>query len=193
MSQLFTSGDQSTTGYPYAKKKKTKLQNPHLVMMIKWEIFVKLLHRASLYTLVPFILGFQMKPFPSLEQKKGIKMKNRLCECAFRDHFLHMLWILVHNCPLGLPWPGLSPLHTAWPYSPPQTLQQLPCHRAFAHVSPKARECLPLQALGLPRWLSGKEPTCQCSRRRFNPWVGKIPWRRKWLLTPVFLPGESHG
>ena len=27
----------------------------------------------------------------------------------------------------------------------------------------------------------------------FNPWVGKIPWRRKWQPTPVFLPGESHG
>ena len=28
---------------------------------------------------------------------------------------------------------------------------------------------------------------------RFDPWVGKIPWRRKWLLAPVFLLGESHG
>jgi len=27
----------------------------------------------------------------------------------------------------------------------------------------------------------------------FDPWVGKIPWRREWLLTPVFLPGEFHG
>ena len=27
----------------------------------------------------------------------------------------------------------------------------------------------------------------------FNPWVGKIPWRREWLPTPVFLPGEFHG
>ena len=27
----------------------------------------------------------------------------------------------------------------------------------------------------------------------FNPWVGKIPWRRKWQPTSVFLPGESHG
>ena len=27
----------------------------------------------------------------------------------------------------------------------------------------------------------------------FNPWVGKISWRRKWQPTPVFLPGESHG
>ena len=47
---------------------------------------------------------------------------------------------------------------------------------------------------GLPRWLSGKEPACQCrsSRRRgFNPWVRKIPWSRQ--PTPVFLPGKSHG
>ena len=28
---------------------------------------------------------------------------------------------------------------------------------------------------------------------RFDPWIGKIPWRRKWQPTPVFLPGESHG
>ena len=27
----------------------------------------------------------------------------------------------------------------------------------------------------------------------FDPWVGKIPWRRAWQFTPVFLPGESHG
>ena len=42
----------------------------------------------------------------------------------------------------------------------------------------------------------GKEPTCQyrrCKSSRFSPWVGKIPWRRAWQPTPVFLPGESHG
>ena len=33
----------------------------------------------------------------------------------------------------------------------------------------------------------------QCRRSRFDPWVGKIPWRRKWQPTPVFLPGEAHG
>ena len=43
--------------------------------------------------------------------------------------------------------------------------------------------------LGLPTWLSGKE----CRRRGFDPWVGKIPWRRKWQATPVFLSGKSHG
>ena len=30
-------------------------------------------------------------------------------------------------------------------------------------------------------------------RRGFDSWARKIPWRRKWLPTPVFLPGESHG
>ena len=33
----------------------------------------------------------------------------------------------------------------------------------------------------------------QCGRPGFNPWAGKMPWRRKWQPTAVFLPGESHG
>ena len=43
---------------------------------------------------------------------------------------------------------------------------------------------------------SGKETTSQCrkyKRQKFDPWVGKIPWRRKCQHTPVFLAGESHG
>ena len=32
----------------------------------------------------------------------------------------------------------------------------------------------------------------QCRRPGCDPWVGKIPWRRTWQPTPVFLPGESH-
>ena len=46
---------------------------------------------------------------------------------------------------------------------------------------------------GFPRWLSGKEFTWKCRRCGFNPWVMKIPWRRKWQPTPVFLPAKSHG
>ena len=48
---------------------------------------------------------------------------------------------------------------------------------------------------GLPRWLSGKESACQCKklkRCRLDPWVGKIPWRRKWHLNSGFLPGKSY-
>ena len=33
----------------------------------------------------------------------------------------------------------------------------------------------------------------ECRRPGFNPWIGKIPWRRKWQPTPLLLPGESHG
>ena len=39
----------------------------------------------------------------------------------------------------------------------------------------------------------GKESVCQCRRPGFDPWVRKIPWRRKWHPTPVLLSGEFHG
>ena len=39
----------------------------------------------------------------------------------------------------------------------------------------------------------GKRICLQRRRLEFSPWFGKIPWRREWLPTPVFLPGESHG
>jgi len=47
-------------------------------------------------------------------------------------------------------------------------------------VSLIVQEC---DLMGLPRWLSGKDSTCQCRRHRrleFDPWSGKIPWRKKW-------------
>ena len=47
--------------------------------------------------------------------------------------------------------------------------------------------------LGFPGGSESKESTCNAGRPGFNPWVGKIPWRRKWHPTPVFFPGEPHG
>ena len=47
-----------------------------------------------------------------------------------------------------------------------------------------------------PGGASGKEPACQCRRRKgckFDPLVRNIPWRRAWQPSPVFLPRESHG
>ena len=49
--------------------------------------------------------------------------------------------------------------------------------------------------LGFPGGASDKEPACQSRRQerhRFDPWVGKIPWRRAWQPTSVFFPAESH-
>ena len=53
-------------------------------------------------------------------------------------------------------------------------------------------------SIGLPRWLSDKESTCRFTlvlplESWVHPWVGKIPWSRKWQPAPVFLPGISHG
>ena len=62
----------------------------------------------------------------------------------------------------------------------------------------------------LPPFLHAPEISCACTlgsqvvlvvknlltgagRHAFRPWVGKVPWTRKWQPTPVFLPGESHG
>ena len=50
-----------------------------------------------------------------------------------------------------------------------------------------------LSLQGLPWWLSSEESTCQCRTCGFNPWVRKIPTRKKWQLTAEFLPGEPHG
>ena len=47
--------------------------------------------------------------------------------------------------------------------------------------------------LGLPLWLSWLRICLQCRRPGFSSWVGKIPWRRERLPTPVFWPGEFHG
>ena len=53
--------------------------------------------------------------------------------------------------------------------------------RMFSSLSPSTRAS---------PWLRGKESPCQWRRHRFSPWVGKIPWRRKWQPTQVFLPGN---
>ena len=54
--------------------------------------------------------------------------------------------------------------------------------------------CLALEPNpGFPRWHSGKESACQFRRHkgsRFDAWVRKIPWRKKWQTTAVLLPGK---
>ena len=49
---------------------------------------------------------------------------------------------------------------------------------------------------GFPGGACDKESACQCrrcKRRGFDPWVGKIPWRREWQHAPLFSSGKSHG
>ena len=63
----------------------------------------------------------------------------------------------------------------------------------YIFVSKSWFKFLLLWTIGLPRWLSSKEFTCRHKRPGFDPWVGKMPWRRAWQPAPVFLLGESHG
>ena len=63
-------------------------------------------------------------------------------------------------------------------------------------LSPLSVWSLSLSLLGFLGSAVGRESACQCRRHKrcgFHPWVGKIPWRRKWQPTPVLLPGKSHG
>ena len=61
-------------------------------------------------------------------------------------------------------------------------------HELYSHCD----LCLISRLLGFSDG-SGKESACQCRRCGLNPWVGKIPWRKKLEPIPVLLPGESHG
>ena len=80
---------------------------------------------------------------------------------------------LPSSCPWALCFlsPGLFPPFIG--ASPPQLPGKVCQEDKFSAAS---------QTWRLPRWHSG-----------FDPWVGKMPWRRKWQPTPVFLPGEFHG
>ena len=57
---------------------------------------------------------------------------------------------------------------------------------AVASTEPIAFKGLPWCFRGYRTWLQG-------GRHGFDPWVGRIPWRREWLPNPVFLSGGSHG
>ena len=59
---------------------------------------------------------------------------------------------------------------------------------------PGKRNGYPCQySWGFPGGSDGKRTYLQCRRPGFDPWVRKMPWRRDWLTTPIFLPGEVHG
>ena len=50
-----------------------------------------------------------------------------------------------------------------------------------------------IEMIVLPWGLRWQRICLQCKRPGFDPWVGKIPWRREWLPPPVFFAGEFHG
>ena len=93
----------------------------------------------------------------------------------------------------------ISPPHTL---DPGESIYSLNADYSFtgAQIALGLRVCLLTFFLttsffydGLPWWFRGRESACRCRRCRLDSWVGKIPWRRKWQPTLVFLPEKSHG
>ena len=60
------------------------------------------------------------------------------------------------------------------------------CKGPVGEFGPHPTSHVPLAVKNLPA-------NAEDTRRSFDPWVEKIPWRRAWKSTPVFLPGESQG
>ena len=63
----------------------------------------------------------------------------------------------------------------------------------FSFLLSRAENTLLQVLLGFPGISEDKESSLQCKRPEFDPWVGKMPWRREWQPTPEFLPGKFHG
>ena len=98
-------------------------------------------------------------------------------------------WTVVFQAPLSMGF-SRQEYWSGWPFPPPGDLPD-------PRIEPLSLSLLHWQEDSLPDFpggSDGKASVClQCRRPGFDPWVGKIPWRRKWQSTPVLLPGKSHG
>ena len=105
-------------------------------------------------------------------------------------------WIVI-SFSRDLPDSGIKPRSLAFqadslPSEPPG---KPPVEKTHIQIDKPSYKVLHFMTQGLSRWLSGKESACQRRRHlrlQFNPWVGKILWRRKWQPIPVFLSAKSH-
>ena len=125
----------------------------------------------------------------SLARKSGLRFTLTLCSLFPTPYF--------GNCfPCNaLPWPHFRTSVCGAPL----------CQDSRKRLSPLFTHTLPGRGCHSPEWFPSEVTNadykqgpkvvqcCQCWTHGFSPWAGKMPWRRKWQPTPVFLPGESHG
>ena len=124
--------------------------------------------------------GARMRPAPTAFPQRGetcslaqISLNLCVCECALLPFY--GIWIIY----------TLVLMH--------ETTRLKEAERTVASGLSRAQFC---ERLGFPGGARGQEPACQCrrpNRHCFDPWVGKIPWRRPRQPSPVLLLGESHG
>ena len=108
----------------------------------------------------------------------------------------HEYWSgLPFPSPGDLPDPGIEPRSptlqadalTSEPPGKPHVVACIKISFLWLHDIPSYIHC------GFPAGSDGKASACNVGDLGFHPWVRKIPWRRAWQPTPVFLLGESHG
>ena len=102
--------------------------------------------------------------------------------------------LVTKSCPAFLQLHELQPTRVLSPWKFPGKNIGVRCHFLLQVIFPiqgSNLHFLHWQADSLP--LSHLRSTGRYTRCRFDPWVGKSTWRRKWQPTPIFLTGESHG
>ena len=122
---------------------------------------------------------------------------HRLRHLHIHHHARLCFWVQTLNCPLMLDvtmWPIL--VSGVWE-------KELGVTCGWRHLTFRvwlSSWLFPRSVLGgctfwegLLYWLRWSRICLQCRRPGFDPCFGKIPWKREWLPTPVFLPGEFHG
>ena len=147
----------------------------------KWKVKVKSLSSVQLFT-TPWTAAYQASPsFPGKSTGVGchcllrrlrlvvvnsLHVKSQIAFQILHSREIQLLsWFSESKCPSI----HLS-LKTEW-----ESARERPNSDATWLLAQMQRICL------------------QCRRPRFKPWVGRIPWRREWQPTPIFLPGEIHG
>ena len=102
-------------------------------------------------------------------------------------------WTAAHQAPLSVGFPRQE-YCSGVPLPSPE---DLPCPGIKPKSSTLQADSLvsePPGKLSISKASTSNAGDClRCRRSGFNPWVRKIPCRRAWQPTPVFLSGESHG
>ena len=121
-------------------------------------------------------LNLKLTHSTSTWKRYGIRNWTKVLNCCVSFRSPSNVHVLVSHTWVWATWEGKCS----------QPLWSKPCVVSFGTT------LVSEQLWGFPCGSDGR--VClQCRRTEFDPWIGKIPWRREWQPTPVFPPEEFHG